>query len=161
MQITSIQITRRDNTGTKLKATVSIVLDDMVVIHDIKVLDNAGTLFLAMPSKPTKMNTFKDVVHPINQDVRGIFEQLILGAYKRTYTNNCSKMELRFQPNESISLLEQTCDMFEVVSKSETFPQTGGDAGSVLTKVSKQLHSSTKSAIDTTTDDDLLKWLES
>ena len=37
MQITSIQITRRDNTGTKLKATASIVLDDMVAIHDIKV----------------------------------------------------------------------------------------------------------------------------
>ena len=46
MAITSIQITRRDNTGAKLKATVSIVLDDIIVIHDIKVLDSAESFFL-------------------------------------------------------------------------------------------------------------------
>lgn len=159
MQITSIQITRRDNTGTKLKATVSIVLDDMVVIHDIKVLNNAGTLFLAMPSKPTKMNTFKDVVHPINQEVRRIFEQLILGAYEKACANNYSKIELRFQPNESLGLLEQTCEMFEVINKSVFPSQTGGDADSTFYKVSKSQHSAEKTADNT--DDDLLKWLES
>lgn len=94
MQITSIQITRRDNTGTKLKATVSIVLDDMVVIHDIKVLNNAGTIFLAMPSRSTKAGTFKDTVHPINQDVRTAFEQLIIGAYNKAVEQQCAKLEL-------------------------------------------------------------------
>lgn len=159
MQITSIQITRRDNTGTKLKATASIVLDDMVVIHDIKVLNNAGSLFLAMPSKPTKMNTFKDVVHPINQEVRRIFEQLILGAYEKACENNYSKIELRFQQNESLGLLEQTCEMFEVINKSDFSSQHGGDADSTFYKMSKAQHSAVKTVDNT--DDDLLKWLES
>lgn len=159
MQITSIQITRRENTGTKLKATVSIVLDDMVVIHDIKVLDNAGTLFLAMPSKPTKMNTFKDVVHPINQEVRGVFEQLILGSYKNACANNYSRIELRFHQNDTIGLLEQTCEMFEVTSKSVFSTQAGGNTDYISPKESRVQHGSTKAA--DVTNDDLLKWLES
>ena len=61
MQITSIQITRLYNTGIKIKATANVVLDNMIVIHDIKVLDNAGTFFLAMPNRPTKVGTFQDI----------------------------------------------------------------------------------------------------
>ena len=154
MQITSIQITRRDNTGTKLKATVSIVLDDMVVIHDIKVLNNAGTIFLAMPSRTTKAGTFKDIVHPINQDVRKAFERLIIGAYERAVKKNYSKLELQFSQNTSINIFEQSCDMFEVADAS---------AYSTLSSLTEEFSkaSSAKPKPSESKNDALLKWLES
>lgn len=160
MQITSIQITRRDNTGTKLKATVSIVLDNMVVIHDIKVLDNAGTYFLAMPSKSTKMGTFKDIVHPINQDVRKAFEQLIIGAFKKALDQNYTRMELQLPQPLDIDLLEQSCEMFEIVNSSSHYTHIDVSNTPIASLESKSLRGSSKS---TTTDDDdeLLKWLES
>lgn len=160
MQITSIQITRRENTGTKLKATVSIVLDNMVVIHDIKVLDNAGTFFLAMPSKSTKMGTFKDIVHPINQDVRNAFEQLIIGAYKKSLDQNYTKMELQLPQLSDISILEQSCEMFEVINSSSHSSHIGVSTAPVDSLESKSSHGSSKSTT-TDGDDELLKWLES
>lgn len=160
MQITSIQITRRDNTGTKLKATVNIVLDDMVVIHDIKVLDNGGVYFLAMPSKSTKMGTFKDIVHPINQDVRKVFEQLIIGAYKKALDQNCSRIELRLPQPLDIGLLEQSCEMFEVVNSSTYSAQVSVSNVPITSSENKPLQGLTKSTT-TNCDDELLKWLES
>ena len=77
MKITAIQIRRLENTGTKLKAIVTIVLDDMIAVHDIKVLQSAEDMFLAMPSRLTKQNTFQDVVHPIHSSVRKLLERLI------------------------------------------------------------------------------------
>lgn len=160
MKITSIQITRRDNTGTKLKATVSIVLDNMVVIHDIKVLENAGAYFLAMPSKSTKMGTFKDIVHPINQDVRKAFEQLIIGAFKRVLEQNCTRMELQLLKPLDIELLEQSCDMFEVVNSSTHSAHIDVSNTPTASLESKSLHSLSKSTT-TEDDDELMKWLES
>ena len=160
MQITSIQITRRDNTGTKLKATVSIVLDNMVVIHDIKVLDNAGNYFLAMPSKSTKMGTFKDIVHPINQDVRNAFEQLIIGAFKKALEHNYTRIELQLPQSLDIVLLEQSCEMFEVVNSSSHSAYIDVSNTSIASPERKSLHSSSKSTA-TDCDDELLKWLES
>ncbi len=154
MQITSIQITRRDNTGTKLKATVSIVLDDMVVIHDIKVLNNDGSVFLAMPSRSTKVGTFKDTVHPINQEVRTAFEQLIIGAYNKAVEQQYTKMEMKFSQSTDVSLLEQSCEMFEVtVTSAGPFqPSSPEKSSSPLPRNSKPNESQ---------NDALLKWLES
>lgn len=82
MLITSIKIRKFENTQTKLLGVAEIVLDDMIVIHDIKILQNNAGLFLAMPSKALKNNTFRDIVHPINKDVRSVFERLIFDMYK-------------------------------------------------------------------------------
>lgn len=150
MQITSIRITKRDNTGTKLKATATIVIDNMIVINDIKVLERGGVLFLAMPSRTTKAGTFKDVVHPINQEVRTAFESLIIGAYQRTSGAGFSIAELILKENSCRSLLEQTCEMF-------TFGRTTS---------SERLHSFVNRQSDSNQADDLqenidlIKWLE-
>ena len=86
MKITAIQIRRLENTGTKLKAIVTIVLDDMIAVHDIKVLQSAEDMFLAMPSRLTKQNTFQDVVHPIHSSVRKLLERLILMLMNKSRT---------------------------------------------------------------------------
>jgi len=65
----------------KLKAYVSIVLDDCFVVRDLKVISGNGGLFVAMPSKRRKDGVFKDIAHPLNQSTREEMERQILDAY--------------------------------------------------------------------------------
>lgn len=67
--ITDIKI-RIVNADSKLKAVASIVIDDCIAIHDIKILDGEGGEFISMPSRKTPDGNFRDVVHPINSDAR-------------------------------------------------------------------------------------------
>ena len=50
MQITDVRVRKITKEG-KMKAVVSITLDDELVIHDIKVIEGDKGLFIAMPSK--------------------------------------------------------------------------------------------------------------
>lgn len=159
MQMTSIQITRHYNTGTKLRATVSIILDDMVVIHGIKVLDSAGDFFLAMPSKTTKMGMFQDVAHPLNQNVRRVFEKLIIGAYIRTMKDDFKKVEFRLSEQTDVGLLEQTCEMFEVVSVKPNVEPSDMIDGHKKPVADELLPDNEKRF--SKNDSELLKWLES
>lgn len=66
----------------KLKAYVTIVLDNCFVVRDLKIIAGATGLFVAMPSKRRKDGTFKDIAHPLNQDTREEMEKKILAAYE-------------------------------------------------------------------------------
>jgi stage V sporulation protein G len=65
----------------KLKAYVTIVLDDCFVVRDLKVIAGTAGLFVAMPSKKRKDGSFKDVAHPLNQSTRAMLEKKVLDAY--------------------------------------------------------------------------------
>ena len=74
MNITSVKIFQMNE--DRLKAYVSIVIEDALVIHDIKiVVGKSGRLFVAMPSRRCKNRSFRDIVHPLNQDIRSHLEQ--------------------------------------------------------------------------------------
>lgn len=79
MQITEIKVfpVQED----KLKAYVTVVIDDCFVIRDLKVIKGTEGLFIAMPSKRRKDGTFKDIAHPTNPDTRLEFEKAILKIY--------------------------------------------------------------------------------
>jgi len=79
MKITEVQILPVED--AKLKAYVAIVLDDCFVVRDLKVIQGAAQLFVAMPSKRRKDGTFKDIAHPVNQSTREEMERQILEAY--------------------------------------------------------------------------------
>ena len=81
MIITAVQIERMENTGTKLKGIASITLDNMIVIHDIRILEGNSARFLAMPSKAVRAGVFKDIVHPISSEVRIAFERIIFFVF--------------------------------------------------------------------------------
>ena len=66
----------------KLKAYITIVLDDCFVVRDLKIINGITGLFVAMPSKRRKDGVFKDIAHPLNQSTRAIMEQKILDAYE-------------------------------------------------------------------------------
>lgn len=68
----------------KLKAYVTIVLNDCFVVRDLKVIQGVDGLFVAMPSKRRKDGTFKDIAHPVNQATRVRMEKEILDAYTDT-----------------------------------------------------------------------------
>lgn len=67
----------------KLKAFVSIVVDDCFMINDIKVICGKDGLFVSMPSRKKKNGEFKDVAHPLNNETRQMIEERVLGEYER------------------------------------------------------------------------------
>jgi stage V sporulation protein G len=65
----------------KLKAYVSIVLDDCFLVSDLKVIHGPNGLFVSMPSKRKKNGEFKDIAHPLNRETRERMERRILEEY--------------------------------------------------------------------------------
>ena len=81
MQITDVRVRKVAKEG-KMKAVVSITLDNEFVVHDIKVIEGQNGLFIAMPSRKTPDGEFKDIAHPINTDTREKIQTSILKAYE-------------------------------------------------------------------------------
>ena len=81
MQITDVRVRKVDKEG-KMKAVVSITIDNEFVIHDIKVIDGDKGLFIAMPSKKSLDGEYRDIAHPINSDTRDRIQRQILEAYE-------------------------------------------------------------------------------
>lgn len=79
MEITEIKIFPVNE--EKLKAYVTIILDNCFVVRDLKVIHGNTGLFVAMPSKKRKDGAFKDIAHPLNNETREMMENKILAAY--------------------------------------------------------------------------------
>ena len=80
MQITDVRVRRVDKEG-KMKAVVSITIDDEFVVHDIKVIEGEKGLFIAMPSRKASDGEYRDIAHPINSGTRDRIQTLILEKY--------------------------------------------------------------------------------
>ncbi|MCR5216132.1 MAG: septation regulator SpoVG [Lachnospiraceae bacterium] len=80
MNITDIRV-RKIEKDTKMKAVVSITIDDVFVVHDIKVIEGEKGLFIAMPSRKSTDGEYRDVAHPINSETRKDLQDMILKAY--------------------------------------------------------------------------------
>ena len=81
MKITDVRVRKVSKEG-KMKAVVSITIDDMFVVHDIKVIEGDKGLFIAMPSRKAADGQYRDIAHPINQSTRGEIQNLILMKYQ-------------------------------------------------------------------------------
>ena len=82
MKITSVDVRKIEKEGSRMKGIATVVVDDCFAIHDIRIIDGRDGLFIAMPSRKTPSGDYKDVAHPINSEVRAMFEEAILEAYK-------------------------------------------------------------------------------
>ena len=82
MQITDVRVRKIAKEG-KMKAIVSITLDDEFVVHDIKVIEGDKGLFIAMPSKKASDGEYRDIAHPINSSTRENIQRLILDRYEK------------------------------------------------------------------------------
>ena len=83
MQITDVRV-RRVNKEGKMRAIVSITIDNEFVIHDIKVIEGEKGLFIAMPSRKSADGEYRDIAHPINSETRRSIQELILQKYDET-----------------------------------------------------------------------------
>ena len=81
MQITDVRVRKVTKEG-KLKAVVSITMDDEFVVHDIKVIEGEKGLFIAMPSKKATDGEYRDIAHPINSATRERIQTMILEQYE-------------------------------------------------------------------------------
>jgi len=81
MEITDVKVIPVDD--EKLKAFVSIVFDQSFVVTDIKIINGPKGLFVSMPSKKRKDGTFKDIAHPLNNQMRQYLEEKVLAVYRQ------------------------------------------------------------------------------
>ena len=81
MQITDVRVRKVAKEG-KLKAVVSITMDDEFVVHDIKVIEGEKGMFIAMPSKKTLDGDYRDTAHPINSGTRERIQSIILQRFE-------------------------------------------------------------------------------
>lgn len=85
MQITEVKVYPVfDN--EKLKGYATIIFDDCFVVRDLKVIQGANGMFVAMPSKKTKDGSYRDTAHPLNNETRDMIEMAVLGEYGREST---------------------------------------------------------------------------
>ena len=82
MNVTDVRVRKIKNEG-KMKAVVSVTLDDMIVIHDIKIIEGQTGLFVAMPSRKVGESDYRDIAHPINSSARTLLQDVIFEAYEK------------------------------------------------------------------------------
>lgn len=82
MQITDVKVRKLFEDGP-MKAIVSVTFDGQLAVHDIKVINARDKFFIVMPSRKNPDGTFRDIVHPINSQFRGVLEKAVIEAYNQ------------------------------------------------------------------------------
>lgn len=92
MNITDVRVRKVAKEG-KMKAVVSITIDDEFVVHDIKVIEGEKGLFIAMPSRKAADGEYRDIAHPINSTTRERIQTLILDKYQEVMNETDAQEE--------------------------------------------------------------------
>jgi len=79
MEITDVSVFRVD--GERLKGYATVIFDNAFIVRDLKIISGNNGLFVAMPNKKTKNGTYKDIAHPLNQEMRDLLERMIIEKY--------------------------------------------------------------------------------
>lgn len=83
INITDARVRLAKKDSSKLKGVASVVIDDCIAIHDIKLIEGEDGLFMSMPAKKMPDGTYKDLVHPINSQTREYLKTCVLEAYQK------------------------------------------------------------------------------
>ncbi|HEY8346260.1 MAG TPA: septation regulator SpoVG [Symbiobacteriaceae bacterium] len=81
MRITDVRVRRLQSSEGKLKATCSVVFDDAFVVHDLRVVEGANGIFVAMPQRKVGEGQYRDVAHPITAEAREALQKAVLEAF--------------------------------------------------------------------------------
>ena len=84
MKITSVNVRKVEKEDSRMKGIASVLLDDCFAVHDIRIIEGDNGLFIAMPSRKTATGGYRDIAHPINPEVRAMFEEEILKEDENT-----------------------------------------------------------------------------
>ena len=88
MKIDDVRIREIRNPAGKLKAVVSVTIDECFVVHDIKIFEREDNFAIAMPSRKTTDGKYKDIAHPLNSETREMLQKIILTEYRRYLAKN-------------------------------------------------------------------------
>ena len=83
MKVTSVKVKKIEKENSRMKGIAEILLDDMIAIHDIRIISGDNGLFVALPSRKTPTGDYRDIVHPISQEARDIIEKAIVEEYNK------------------------------------------------------------------------------
>lgn len=85
MKITDVNVLKvnSDNKASRMRGIASITIDDCFVVHDLKILEKEGELFIVMPSEVTREGNFKDIAHPINSETRAMIQNAVIEEYNK------------------------------------------------------------------------------
>lgn len=86
MKITNISI-KPISYNSKIKAYVSITLDNCFVINNLKIIEGKYNTFVKMPNKKDKSNNYTDIVYPINYETKEYIQNRVLNAYYNIENN--------------------------------------------------------------------------
>ena len=86
MKITDVKIRKLFDEGP-MRAIASVTFDGQLAVHDIKVINARDKFFIVMPSRKNPDDTYRDIVHPINSDFRGMLEDVVIAAYEEALKN--------------------------------------------------------------------------
>ncbi len=87
MKITSVNVHLVDNEGGRMKGIASVTLDDCFIIRGLRIIEGENKTFVAMPSRKDKNGESHDIVHPLNQETRTMFDGVVLEAYQKELEN--------------------------------------------------------------------------
>jgi len=83
LKITSVTVRKIEKENSRMKGIASVLIDDSFAVHDIRIIEGDNGLFIAMPSRKTPTGGYRDIAHPINPEVRKMFEEAILEEYNK------------------------------------------------------------------------------
>ncbi len=83
MDITSVRVFKVDREGSRVKGYATVVLNDSLMIHNIRIIEGDEKMLIAMPSRKINNERYEDVVHPLNSETRSLFEEKILEEYNK------------------------------------------------------------------------------
>ncbi|MBR6782580.1 MAG: septation regulator SpoVG [Clostridia bacterium] len=92
MQITDVKVRKLFNEGP-MRAVVSVTFDGQLAVHDIKVIYAREKYFIVMPSRKNPDGTYRDIVHPINSQVRASLEKAVIDAFYESLENAETEMD--------------------------------------------------------------------
>ena len=81
MKITDVKIRKIFDEGP-MKAIASVTFDGQLAVHDVKIIHARDKFFIVMPSRKNPDDTYRDIVHPINAQFRGMLESALIEAYE-------------------------------------------------------------------------------
>ena len=93
MQLTSVTVRKIEKEGSRMKGIASVLIDDSFAVHDIRIIEGDNGLFTAMPSRKTATGGYRDIAHPINPEVRKMFDETIIAEYKKVIETEDSESE--------------------------------------------------------------------
>ncbi|WP_430884734.1 septation regulator SpoVG [Fusibacter sp. JL216-2] len=108
MNVTDVRIRKLRDEG-KMKAVVSVTFDDAFVVHDIKIIEGQNGLFVAMPSRKIGEADYRDIAHPINQEMRNLLTDVIFEEYEKAkhLSESEETEETEIEQTENVQEAEQ------------------------------------------------------